>query len=199
MEHTVGGSVSPGFIRKLSLISEGSQNVPWRTRVLLLALIVGLLCGVVAAVYEWAMDFVLEMVWKEGGAKFAELVSPSWLFILVTCTFFGTLTGVLIRVLGEPVRGEAGSGDSNPTYQLILVCSLRWQMANLPGVVMAAHRDGSLGYSEAPAMAAISISSIVAGGSLGPEAPLVSIGGGLASLVAEVVELSEAETLFVTM
>ena len=67
------------------------------------------------------------------------------------------------------------------------------------GVVLQAHRDGLLGHEEAPAMAAISITSIVGAGSLGPEAPLVSIGGGLASLVSIYVDLSEAETLFVTM
>ena len=72
-------------------------------------------------------------------------------------------------------------------------------MANLPGVVLAAHRDGLLGHEEAPAMAIISLTSITAGGSLGPEAPLVSIGGGLASFVSLYVDLSEAETLFVTM
>jgi len=48
-------------------------------------------------------------------------------------------------------------------------------------------------------MAVISISSIAAGGSLGPEAPLVSIGGGLASFISGLVDLSEAETLFITM
>ena len=82
--------------------------------------------------------------------------------------------GVLLRLLGEP-------------------------LANLPGVVQAAHRDGLLGHEEAPAMAAISIAGIAGGGSLGPEAPLVSIGGGLASFVCIYVDLSEAETLFVTM
>lgn len=153
-----------------------NSYVPWRSRLMFAALIVGLLCGVIACLYEIVMDFVLEMVWTEGGEKFAELFPtvPKYLFIPLICITFGGFTGVLIRVLGEP-------------------------MANLPGVVLATHRDGLLGHEEAPAMGAISISSIVAGGSLGPEAPLVSIGGGLASLVAQFIDLSEAETLFVTM
>lgn len=150
--------------------------VPWRQRLIFAALIVGLLCGCVAVLYEKVMDYVLEKVWKEGGDLYGEYVTvvPKWTFIPLICITFGGLTGVLIRLLGEP-------------------------MANLPGVVLAAHRDGLLGHEEAPAMAAISITSIVAAGSLGPEAPLVSIGGGLASLVALFIDLSEAETLFVTM
>jgi len=153
------------------------EKVPWRSRLVFLALIVGLLTGVVCVLYEVVMDFVIHHVWAKGGPAYAEFVSPHlppWTFILLTCVVFGGLTGVFIRLLGEP-------------------------MANLPGVVLAAHRDGLLGYEEAPAMAVISISSITAGGSLGPEAPLVSIGGGLASFIAGLVDLSEAETLFITM
>ena len=158
-----------------------ADQVPWRARVLTLALIVGLLCGVVACLYEMVMDFVLEIVWEDGYEKFVEHIVeaapfevPKWTFILLVCVTFGALTGFFIRILGEP-------------------------MANLPGVVLAAHRDGSLGYEEAPAMGVISITSITAAGSLGPEAPLVSIGGGLATFVSNWVDLTEAETLFVTM
>ena len=154
-------------------------RVPWRLRLIYAALVVGLLCGVVACAYIIVMDYILEKVWAEAGPAYAAwagaaLGLPPWTYILIVCIVFGGLTGVLIRVFGEP-------------------------MANLPGVVLAAHRDGLLGYEEAPAMAVISLSSITAAGSLGPEAPLVSIGGGLASFVARFIDLSEAETLFVTM
>ena len=144
---------------------------------MLLALIVGLLCGVVACVYEATMAFAVHAVWQQGGPVFASYLPewlPPWTYILLVCTLLGGLTGVWLHLCGEP-------------------------MANLPGVVMAAHRDGLLGHEEAPAMAIISLTSITAAGSLGPEAPLVSIGGGLASFVSCYVDLSEAETLFVTM
>ena len=153
-----------------------ARRVPWRMRVAILAFIVGLSCGIVCSIYTTGMHMVLDKVWKEGGAAFAAALPgiPSWSFILLVCTVMGASVGVLLRVLGEP-------------------------LANLPGVVMAAHRDGLLGHEEAPAMAAISIAGITGAGSLGPEAPLVSIGGGLASFVCIYVDLSEAETLFVTM
>ena len=151
-------------------------NMPWRGRVLSLALIVGLLCGVVAVLYEMVMDFTIELVWEGGYEVFIEQFpsAPPYLYIMLVCCTLGPMVGILITLLGEP-------------------------MANLPGVVLAAHKDGLLGHAEAPAMAAISIASIVGAGSLGPEAPLVSIGGGLASLVSIFVDLTEAETLFVTM
>lgn len=151
-------------------------SVPWRARLMYAALVVGLLCGVVACLYDKVLEFILEKVWEEGSELYFETFPgvPQWSFIPLVCITFGSLTGVLLRVLGEP-------------------------MANLPGVVLAAHRDGVLGHEEAPAMAAISLTSITAAGSLGPEAPLVSIGGGLASMVSLFIDLSEAETLFVTM
>lgn len=154
-----------------------ANRVPWRARSMSLALIVGLLCGVVACLYELITAFVLHVVWQQGGPLFASVLPewlPPWTYILVVSTLLGGLTGVLLHVCGEP-------------------------MNNLPGVVLAAHRDGQLGYEEAPAMALISITNICAGGSLGPEAALVSIGGGLATFISLFVDLSEAETLFTTM
>ena len=154
-----------------------ANRVPWRARSMSLALIVGLLCGVVACVYEASMAFAVHAVWQQGGPLVASVLPewlPPWTYIAVVCTLLGGLTGVWLHLCGEP-------------------------MANLPGVVLAAHRDGQLGYEEAPAMALISITNICAGGSLGPEAALVSIGGGLATFISLFVDLSEAETLFTTM
>ena len=48
-------------------------------------------------------------------------------------------------------------------------------------------------------MVPISLASIAAAGSLGPEAPLVSIGGGLATEYAKWCGLGDAETLVLTM
>ena len=145
---------------------------------LFLALVVGLGCGVIAAGYEYVLDIVIERTWLGLAPQLARALEPygvpPWLVVPCICTAFGGVVGALIHLLGEP-------------------------LANLPGVVMAAHRDGLLDHEEAPAMAAISIVSIAGAGSLGPEAPLIAIGGGLASFLSLYVDLSEAETLFVTM
>eukprot|EP00968_Pinguiococcus_pyrenoidosus_P002816 scaffold149_cov315-Pinguiococcus_pyrenoidosus.AAC.154 len=65
------------------------------------------------------------------------------------CTALGALAGFSIRYLGHP-------GD-------------------LPDVVMNVHSRGFVPMSQTPSMILCSLASIVAGGSLGPEAPLVAI------------------------
>ena len=68
-------------------------------------------------------------------------------------------------------------------------------LGNLPGVVHHLHDHGSLPHAEIPSMALISLASITAGGSLGPEAPLVSMGGGLASWLGARLGLSKPSQL----
>ena len=149
----------------------------WRTRLKVLSLFVGCVCGLVCAVYEVLIGFLLELVWKEQlpAALKAHVPSmPEWTYIIVICTVFGFSVGVFIHLLGEPT-------------------------ANLPGVVQEFYTHGKLDHREAPAMIVISQLGILGGGSLGPEAPLVSIGGGFASLVCHWLELSRAETIFITL
>ena len=57
-----------------------ATKVPWRARMISLALVVGLLCGIVAVLYEVVMDYVIEMIWLEGGPLFASYVPwlPAW-------------------------------------------------------------------------------------------------------------------------
>ena len=43
-----------------------ANRLPWRARSMSLALIVGLLCGVVACLYELITAFVLHVVWQQG-------------------------------------------------------------------------------------------------------------------------------------
>jgi hypothetical protein len=153
------------------------NKMPWRTRLKVLSLFVGLSCGVVCAVYETMMHHLLHFVWMHHGPELFKTWlpwAPHWLYIILACTILGASTGALLRGLGEPT-------------------------ANLPGVVQDFYENGTLDHKEAPAMVAISLTGIVGGGSLGPEAPLVSIGGGFASLVCTWLELTWAETIFITM
>jgi len=151
----------------------------WPSRRMVLgarAVAIGLGGGAISALYKLVLDWGLEMTWKRLGPITVDalgLQSCPWLYIPLACTVFGTCTGILLTVLGAPT-------------------------ANLPGVVLEVNRDGRLS-NDVGQMVPISMMSIVAAGSLGPEAPLVSIGGGLASQYASWCELNEAETLIVTM
>ena len=73
-------------------------NMPWRGRVLSLALIVGLLCGVVAVLYEMVMDFTIELVWEGGYEVFIEQFpsAPPYLYIMLVCC---TLVYALFHLL----------------------------------------------------------------------------------------------------
>ena len=142
-----------------------------RGRMWALALAVGLACGLVCSAYHVCLEYALEKVWFDLGPEAAEnLFSETpWLYICFVCTALGALTGLLLHVLGEP-------------------------LANLPGVVQAFHRDGGqLDAREIPSTAVISVCGIVAGGSLGPEAPLVAIGGGLATFIGDKAGLDRAD------
>lgn len=162
----------------MAFVGEMIARTPWRIRLNILALFVGVACGIVCAVYTVVLDAVVEAVWREHGKElFLNTLGhflPQWMYIPLVCTTLGSLTGVLIHLLGEPA-------------------------ANLPGVVKEIWETGKIDHLDAPRMSVVSLVNIVGGGSLGPEAALIGIGGGLASLVASVVEISQAETLFITM
>lgn len=89
-------SASPEALRRFF-----AESVPWRARLLVLAVIVGLLTGVVCVLYEVVMDFVVEKVWAEGGPAFAAAFPalPQWSYILVVTIPLGALVGVFIRLL----------------------------------------------------------------------------------------------------
>ena len=94
--------LSESFTNKLRTFY--ASKVWWRARVISLAGIVGLLCGVVCAVYEVILDAVLDLTWVEGSTYFQQAYPdpPPWTYILVVCPALGLLVGVLLRVLGEP-------------------------------------------------------------------------------------------------
>ena len=155
------------------------RGLQWRTRLSGLALLVGLVCGCVCAAYTLVLEYLVDYVWIHPlPERFAETwfgsLLPSWAYIVIACTVLGFFSGLSIRLCGQP-------------------------MANLPGVVKEIYDTGCIDHEDAPRMTIVSLINIVGAGSLGPEAPLVAIGGGLASLLAAVVEVSPAETLFITM
>uniref|UniRef100_A0A7S4EUW2 Chloride channel protein n=2 Tax=Chrysotila carterae TaxID=13221 RepID=A0A7S4EUW2_CHRCT len=142
-------------------------------RALTVAVGVGLFCGIFAIMYEFVLFGSLQFVWRDLGPRLMP-ADYEWAWIPIVCIFFGGITGVLLSVMGEPLE-------------------------NLVGTVLEFHRDGRLPYDDSHTMAATSITSIIAAGSLGPEAPLVAIGGGVASGFADLFSLSADETHIITI
>lgn len=106
------------------------------------------------------MEISLEIVWKiipealvasaektAGGLEF--LNKWGWMYTIIASTILGTLAGLSIKYLGFP-------GD-------------------LPNVIKCVHKLGYVPMKQTLPMIFVSLCSIAAGGSLGPEAPLVAI------------------------
>lgn len=119
-----------------------------------IALCIGVVCGVVAWLYYTVLEFLLEVVWKDLPHRFfvADALLPEsmyWIWIPIVGMTFAAGVGLSIQMLGEP-------GD-------------------LAYTVGCVHKKGYIAMSHVLPMVFASQFSILAGGSLGPEAPLVAI------------------------
>ncbi|HPF38735.1 MAG TPA: chloride channel protein [Phycisphaerae bacterium] len=132
------------------------------------AIIIGLGGGVLALGYYGLMRTMLDWVWTGGAgidpAHLAE--TPTFHpIILVITTIGGLLVGLVLHLLGTP--GE------------------------IAAVVNNIHMEhGRIDTRQTPSMVAASLVSIIAGGSAGPEAPLVQIIGSFGSWVGDRLRLS---------
>ena len=129
--------------------------------------VVGILGGVVATVYYFILEKLMELVWEFGKDYFVPLFPvwlPDWNYTLIVATLGGFLVGLCLYFLGLP--GEMAI------------------------VIDQVHDAGRLDPRQTPGMVATSLVSITAGGSLGPEAPLVQINGSLGSWLADKLNLS---------
>ncbi len=136
-------------------------------RVLLWAAVVGLVGGLLATGYYALLSGGMWLVWRVGGGISPEDLSfwPRWNpYVPVVTTAGGLVVGLCLKWLGVP--GE------------------------IAAVVDNIHlRHGRLDARQTPSMIAASLASIVAGGSAGPEAPLVQIIGSLGSLLGDRLKL----------
>lgn len=125
-----------------------------------LAIVIGIVCGIAAFIYYWILELLLEFVWKTLPEKLVIDVWPQstyfwWIPIAGFTMCIGV--GLTVMLLGDP-------GD-------------------LPYTIKCVHEKGYISLGHVPPMVLASMFSIVGGGSLGPEAPLVAIcaalGGGV--------------------
>ena len=136
-------------------------------RTLLYAGIVGAAGGLVATLYYFVLEHLLEFV-RETGKEPVLGGFPAWLphwhYTWMVATFGGLGVGLCLYRLGLP--GEMAI------------------------VIDRVYDAGRLDPKQTPGMIATSLVSITAGGSLGPEAPLVQINGSLGSWLAEKLKLT---------
>ncbi|MDY6936554.1 MAG: chloride channel protein [Cyanobacteriota bacterium] len=128
------------------------------TQTIIGASIIGIIGGLVATIYYFVLEKLLHFVWHTG-PDFLEPFFPSWLpswnYVWIVTTIGGFLVGLSLYFLGLP--GE------------------------MAAVIEKVHDPGSMDTRQTPGMIVTSLISITAGGSAGPEAPLVQINGSLGS------------------
>lgn len=142
---------------------------------ILFAATVGVVGGLVATVYYFVLEHCLEWVW-EGGREHLVAFFPAWLphwhYTWIIAIIGGLGVGLCLHFFGQP--GEMAI------------------------VIDKVHDAGRLEPNQTPGMVATSLVSITAGGSLGPEAPLVQINGSLGSWIADKLKLNRKETRILT-
>lgn len=128
---------------------------------IVIAVVIGCVCGLVAYMYYFVLDYFLDLIWKELPNRFVVDRWPENTYVLwiplVTFTM-SVFCGLSIYYLGEP-------GDLAYTIQCI-------------------HEKGYKGTHHILPMIAASQFTILAGASLGPEAPLVAICAATAGFIS---------------
>ena len=145
---------SPENRANFSLIALARRNPLTISRWVLLWVIVGMGCGLFAALYWLVLEWVTHRLEVFTG-----------LGLLIVMPLAGLCVGLAIHFLGNP--GEIG----------LIVDNIHF-------------RGGRLDKRENPSMILASLASISAGGSAGPEAPLVQVTGSFGTWVADRLKLS---------
>jgi hypothetical protein len=130
-----------------------------------IAVTIGVICGVVACVYYQFLELLLRLTWRTVPEQFIEgnAFWPSslhWVYIPLVGVPMAALVGLSVHLLGEP-------GD-------------------LAYTIGCVHKHGFIATDHVLPMVFASLFSIIGGGSLGPEAPLVAICGSIGGWVSRV-------------
>lgn len=128
---------------------------------------IGTIGGLVASLYYFVLEGCMDAVW-EIIPEFLEPYFPNWLpswnYLWIATTIGGFGVGLALYYMGLP--GEMSL------------------------VVDKVHDPGRIEMKQTPAMIVASLVSITAGGSAGPEAPLVQINGSFGSWLADKLKLN---------
>ena len=144
------------FVEDAAFFREGS--VPHS---IVLATVIGSVCGAAAFLYYAGLEFMLDYLWKDLPEQiFMDQVSEEWHWLWIPLLGFSlaVCVGLSVVFLGEP-------GD-------------------LPYTIKCVHDKAYVAMDHVLPMVGASQFSILAGGSLGPEAPLVAICAALGGFVS---------------
>jgi H+/Cl- antiporter ClcA len=135
-------------------------------RLLVLVVLLGAISAVITFAFIALVQLGTDLVWEE--TKLSTGLDPR-LFTLLVCTLGGLLVGLLVRWFGD-ITGIFAE------------------------VMLEFGRTGRFEYRNAPGMVVTSLVSLIAGASLGPEAPLADACGGTGTWLSDRLKLNDQET-----
>ena len=135
-------------------------------RLMILVALLGFVSAIVTFIFMAISNQLTDLVWDN--AISIRGLEP-WMFTLIVCTLGGVLVGILVRIFGD--------------HEAIFFRLLQ-----------EFGKTGRFDYRNAPGILITALVSLVAGGAIGPEAPLADACGGLGTLAADKLKLNEAET-----
>lgn len=123
--------------------------------------VIGIVCGVSCFLYRTVLQFGFKFIWETLPLNYFEPIVAEefqWIWIVLIVITFSIGVGTSIYVMGDP-------GDLKYTVKCV-------------------HEKSFIGMDHVPPMVVASLISIVGGGSLGPEAPLVAICAALGGFIS---------------
>jgi H+/Cl- antiporter ClcA len=135
-------------------------------RLMSLVVLLGIVSAALSFIFMALVQEGTHLVWDH--AQAASGLDPR-LFTITVCTVGGLLVGLLLKLLG----------DHNAIFADLMV---------------EFGKTGRFDYRHAPSIVINALVSLIAGASLGPEAPLADMCGGLGTLVSDKLKLDDRET-----
>ena len=145
-------------------------------QMILYSAVIGIAGGLVATAYYYVLEGSLHLFWHtlpDFLSPYLPPGIPSWNYVWIATTIGGLLVGLTLHFMGLP--GEVSF------------------------VVDKVHDPGRIELRQTPAMIVASLVSITAGGSAGPEAPLVQINGSFGGWLGEKLKLTPVTTRVLTL
>ncbi|MBV9384835.1 MAG: chloride channel protein [Chroococcidiopsidaceae cyanobacterium CP_BM_ER_R8_30] len=145
-------------------------------QMILCSAVIGIAGGLVATVYYYVLEACQHFVWHtvpDFLEPYFPSTFPAWNYVWIATTVGGFLVGLTLVLMGLP--GEVAF------------------------VVDKVHSPGKIDVRQTPAMIVASLVSITAGGSAGPEAPLVQVNGSFGSWLGEKLNLTITTSRVLTL
>ncbi|MGE5604035.1 MAG: chloride channel protein [Nitrososphaerales archaeon] len=135
-------------------------------KLMVFVVVLGLITALVTFGFMALVHGGTALIWEEAAAA---LGVDAHLLTLVVCAIGGLVVGLLVKFFG----------DHNAIFA---------------DLMLEFGKTGRFEYRHAPGILITAFASLIAGGSLGPEAPLADACGGIGTLMADKLKLDEQET-----